>query len=348
MELEIKNLNNLLVDKNNKLSKLEEEIKLEREEKADLIHEEAKYRKETEDQRKMWAEETTKLRKELDNINEIVRTNQKGAEENLKEQIEQEKLILLNEQDNDRHAYQKLLQEYHCLEQHCENLEKQLSEQNRQPSHVRNISNGSSIGIDESLTITADIPEDHGYGSYRANAAKRKNLDNIDWKVNGSESQTTSTQSSSSSKPDSDPKVNVGLVLQLQHKLADVERERERLQKRVDEIDMSPKTEKAKNAIRDSIKISELELLNSTLKSNLIELSQSIEEGYGNEKQTDQLKEMQEELHRKSEEIVQLKSVLANQTDNMKSIVSSSARTGTSLTRQKNSTKPIHYFQANT
>lgn len=50
--------------------------------------------------------------------------------------------------------------------------------------------------------------------------------------------------------------------------------------------------------------------------------------GTGLSKLHEQLVVMQQELERKSEEIIQLKSVLANQTNNMKSILNSKTRTG--------------------
>lgn len=50
--------------------------------------------------------------------------------------------------------------------------------------------------------------------------------------------------------------------------------------------------------------------------------------GTGLSKLHEQLVVMQQELERKTEEIIQLKSVLANQTNNMKSILNSKTRTG--------------------
>lgn len=186
LEVEIKNLNALLVDKNKLINQLENDIKLEREEKVDLINDQEKYRMETEQQQELWTQETTKLRKELDNINEIVKTNQKGAEENLKTRIAEEKMLILNEQDSDRQAYQKLLQEYHNLEQHCEELERQFYNHNdHHKQHKRNISDISSM---DSFGIGTELPEDHGYGSVRSTTssnAQREKLDNIDWKIEG-------------------------------------------------------------------------------------------------------------------------------------------------------------------
>ncbi|XP_017772501.1 PREDICTED: unconventional myosin-Va [Nicrophorus vespilloides] len=330
MELEIKNMKTLLVKKNDTIDHLEEKVKIEQSEKMDLVHDQEKYQKEIEDERNHWMEETSKLRKELDNINEIVKMNEEGAEEHLKARLEQEKIILLKQQDNDTMAYQRLLEEYHQLESHCDNLEKLVSENNRQNyHHVRNVSDVSSIIVGEESH--SDIQDDHGYGSVRStSSSNHAKLENIDWKEGHTDSIPSSSSSSENTKMDISPsKTDVALVLKLQHKLAEVEREKSRLQKRLDDIETSPRAEQAENNARDSIKINELELSNSNLKSQLMELRGSIEDGTGNKQLSEQLVTMQSELDRKMEEIIQLKSVLASQTDSMKSLVSSKTRTGT-------------------
>ncbi|XP_049824224.1 unconventional myosin-Va isoform X2 [Aethina tumida] len=334
LEIEIKNLNNLLIEKNKKIEKIELDLKNERDEKMDLLNEHQKFKEETMKQSELYAEETLKLRKELENINEIVKVNQKGAEENLKTRLEEEKILIMNEQDNDKQNYQKLLQEYHNLEQHCEELEKQIQNQNNHISHRRNISDISSISMVDEALLNSDLPEDHGYGSVRSTSSShnREKLENIDWKVDAagatSESQTPSTTSSNDTKQDPDSKVDVGLVLKLQHKLSAMEREKMRMQKRLDELDMSPRVERAENAANDAVRISELELTNSNLKSQLMELRSSISDGTEKSKLQEQMVQMQAELDRRGEEVVQLKSVLANQTNNMKSLVNSNTRLG--------------------
>lgn len=122
--------------------------------------------------------------------------------------------------------------------------------------------------------------------------------------------------------------MDVGLVLKLQHKLSAMEREKMRMQKRLDELDMSPRVERAENAANDAVRISELELTNSNLKSQLMELRSSISDGTEKSKLQEQMVQMQAELDRRGEEVVQLKSVLANQTNNMKSLVNSNTRLG--------------------
>lgn len=187
MEIEIKNLNNLVIEKNKAIAKLEEQLIFEKEEKVDIVNEYDKYKLETEKQQQLWFEETAKLREELENINEIVKMNEKGAEEDLKVRLEKEKEMIMNEADSDREAYQRLLQEYHILEQHYEELK--LNAQNYNGAHRRNVSDVSSVYIADDHLLPNDMPEDHGYGSVRSTTSNsshvREKLENIDWKQEG-------------------------------------------------------------------------------------------------------------------------------------------------------------------
>ncbi|GJQ75233.1 Myo5, partial [Trypoxylus dichotomus] len=334
LEIEHKNLNNVLAQRDAKIAELENLLKNERDEKMDLVNEHDKYKQESEEQRNVWSEEMSKLRRELDNINEIVKNYEQHGEEDMNERIEHEKLLILNEQDNDRHAYQKLLQEYHCLEQHCEDLEQQIKDQNKQTHHhIRNVSDVSSISsIADTVITTSDLPEDHGYGSTRStSSSQHPKIDSIDWENANANSTLVASAAMTNSEINHEKKeeeLDIGLLLKLQHKLSEVEREKNRLQKRLDDLDTSPRTERADNAIKDSQRISELELYISTLKAHLYELQDGIEEGSGLLKLQEQNRMLHDEMERRSEEIVQLKSVLAEQTNNMKTLVGSRTRTG--------------------
>ncbi|XP_066263095.1 unconventional myosin-Va [Euwallacea similis] len=317
LEIEVKNLSGLIIEKNKIIEKLQEELQVEKEEKIDLINEHEKYCKEAENQRQGWSEETDKLKTEYENIIEMLKMNKKGVEENMKLRMEEEKKEILTETDQERQAYQNLLEKYQTLEQYCEEMERKL---NRGGNHSSDMSSLSGV-------YSGSIAEDHGYGSVRSTVSTRERLENIDWNAASNASQTPSS-SSDNVKSELENNVDIGLVLKLQTKLADVEREKDRIQKRLDELDMSPRIERAENAAKDAIKISELELCNSNLKSQLLELQNSINEGTGWSKLHEQLRQMQIELDRRSGEVVLLKSVLANQTDNMKSIVNSNNRLG--------------------
>ena len=95
------------------------------------------------------------MRKELSVANEKLKNNQRGAEENLKHRLEQEKDLLLLDQDQDRGAYQKLLKEYHELEQHVEILEQKLAMHG--PAHSRSLSNASSSS---GQIVSTELPQD--------------------------------------------------------------------------------------------------------------------------------------------------------------------------------------------
>jgi myosin-5 len=87
-------------------------------------------------------EEKEKLRADLALSQEKMRSNERGAEEHLKSRLEREKDLLLMDQDQDRDAYQRLLKEYHELEQRSELLEQKLAL--HEPGHSRSLSNASS------------------------------------------------------------------------------------------------------------------------------------------------------------------------------------------------------------
>lgn len=102
LEVEIKNLNNLLLEKNKLIGRLQETIKTEQDEKMDLVEQQDRFRKETEEQRDLWNQEMSKVRKELENMNGIIVQNERGAEEKLQTRLEEEKMLFIDEQDNDR------------------------------------------------------------------------------------------------------------------------------------------------------------------------------------------------------------------------------------------------------
>lgn len=95
-----------------------------------------------EEENRRLAAENEKLRGELAMSQEKMRTSERGAEEHLKSRLEREKDLLLMDQDQDRGAYQRLLKEYHELEQRAEMLEQKLAL--HAPGHSRSLSNASS------------------------------------------------------------------------------------------------------------------------------------------------------------------------------------------------------------
>jgi hypothetical protein len=80
----------------------------------------------------------------------------------MKARLEEEKLFLIREHDQDRDAYQKLLADYNALEQRNEMLEKEISRLQRggtnasgaKKGHERNLSNASTA------SATSELPDD--------------------------------------------------------------------------------------------------------------------------------------------------------------------------------------------
>ncbi|KAK9892692.1 hypothetical protein WA026_021547 [Henosepilachna vigintioctopunctata] len=318
LEIEVKNIKTILLDKNELIRNMEEKLRKECDDKMDLIQE----REDILKKRQIEIEERSNLMQEIENLKNVLEMNEKNKESQIKASIEEEKLLILNEQDSDRHAYQKLLQEYHNLEQHCEELKMQMD--SRQGSHNRNISDVSSI-------TTLDIPEDHGYGSVKSVSSiltDKEQLDTSNWKAKDSMSEGNLASQTSSTISSDIRSIDIGLVLKLQHKLAEVEKEKLRIQNRLDELDNSPMATEAENALKNTFKITELEMDNSSLKSQLIELQNSINEGSATSQVLEQLRKSQDELERRSDEIIQLKTILASQTSSMKNIVTSKNRIG--------------------
>lgn len=142
VEMENKKLNNVVQEKEKELKKMQEILQQERDEKMDLLQDKDRNVRQKKEENKKLQEDNERLRKELLVATEKLKSNQRGAEENLKYRLEQEKDLLLLEQDQDRGAYQRLLKQYHDLEQHNEVLEQKLAL--HVPGHSRSLSNASS------------------------------------------------------------------------------------------------------------------------------------------------------------------------------------------------------------
>jgi hypothetical protein len=96
--------------------------------------------------------------------------------EELKSQLSKERMLLIQEQDQDRQAYQKLLADFHALEHKHETVKKENMQlramgapvpapRSGKPKHERSFSNASSasgpgeVGDDAGSTVS-EMPED--------------------------------------------------------------------------------------------------------------------------------------------------------------------------------------------
>lgn len=155
VEAENKKLNGVVLALEKELDTMQDVLKRERDEKMDLVNEQEKHVHLRSEENEKLREENERLRKELSGASEKLKTNQQGAEENLKNRLEQEKDLLLLDQDQDRGAYQRLLKDYHELEEHAEMLERKLAL--HVPGHSRSLSNASS---GSGQIVSTELPAD--------------------------------------------------------------------------------------------------------------------------------------------------------------------------------------------
>ncbi|XP_024227627.1 unconventional myosin-Va isoform X2 [Bombus impatiens] len=334
VDAENKKLNAILIEKAKELEKIQDIVKAERDEKMDILQDKERNTQEKEQENMELLGEIEKLRKELSVANEKLKNNQRGAEENLKYRLEQEKDLLLLDQDQDRGAYQKLLKEYHELEQRTEMLEQKLAM--HAPAHSRSLSNASSSS---GQIVSTELPQDDqnidlGYGSVRSTASSStpySRLETIDWNQQRSDSppdgEVQSNKSPAETNGPTHAPVDIGLVLKLQQKLKDVEKEKGRLIRMVEDLERDSPEETSR--MQDTFRLQELEMENAQLKKDLGTLRKSVSStGLTGAQQNlmGQFDALQEELERRREECIQLHSVLADNTRRMKSLGSNYGR----------------------
>ena len=156
VDVENKKLNGMMQERKKELKRMEEVLQQEKDEKMDILHDKERIALQKGEENKKLQQENERLRKELSIATEKLKSNQRGAEENLKYRLEQEKDLLRMEQDQDRGAYQRLLKDYHEMEQHAEMLEQKLASQGVL-GHSRSLSNASS---GSGQIATTEIPQD--------------------------------------------------------------------------------------------------------------------------------------------------------------------------------------------
>ncbi|XP_075219084.1 dilute class unconventional myosin isoform X2 [Lycorma delicatula] len=262
----------LVVEKDNKLATLTEELEIEKQKIVDLLSEKGSLESELEKLKELWNEEKSGLEmhvKSLKDENESIKYN---SERMLQTRLEQEKIFLIKEQDQDRIAYQKLLAEKNQLEAQFDSLSREVNNL-KQSSHHRSLSDISSH------SATDDTHEETG---------------------------------------------DIGIVIKLQQKIKALENEKDRLHRLIDVKSESSN----ENRMQDEFKLQQLEMENSKMKTDVQSLrkfisdSTCIDKTAAGEELMRQFEVMQAELSRKTEELVQLKSVLATKTQGIKNVAS--------------------------
>ncbi|XP_046682194.1 unconventional myosin-Va isoform X2 [Homalodisca vitripennis] len=314
-----------LSEQEKKLKEVASELEKERSEKIDLVTEKETLLNEYNTKKKQWTSENLELKEQINHLNEQIQNNRINVEQSLRARLDSEKQQLLQEHEQDLDNYQKVLCEKTDLEARCDTLERELTRMKGGKVGNCSFSDSSSfLSQDDSMaTLINEMPEeDFGYGSVRS-ASSRNTDRSSDWSAQTTPESTMNRSKAVAMSQESVPtdalSVDVGLVLKLQQKLKFVEKERHRLHRRLEEHDDLPGEHKA----QDNFKLQELEMENSKLRADLMTLRNTVAEsipGKPSEELMNQFKAQELELVRLRDECVQLRSVLANQTQGLKSI----------------------------
>lgn len=338
VEAEVKGSSNRIVELENEIQKLMKELDSERSEKMDVLSEKDILEKQYREFEKSMNHENASLQEKLRKANELIIDHEKNFDGVIKSKVDNVHTLLSSEFDAERAAYQRLLKEHARMEQRCENLQSELSRLRApgQLGHARTPSNLSSISLQSDVTepLRDDLSdinsshidvqdEDKGYGSVRSSNTTHPSLDNVDW-----EGVTIKIEKSEDAKVNAAPRLeDVSLVLKLQQKLKEVETEKSRLEKKIETLELqddeSPKDETKRT--QDLIRLQELEMENAKLKDNINKLRKSLSEhergaNGGDEELLNQFSALQDELERRRDECIQLRTILANKSQDMKQV----------------------------
>lgn len=323
LENEVKNLKNQIQEKDEKIQTLTNKLEVERDEKMQLLQESAQAQEEWAKHKTMWCAQNTELRQQLDEMIE----NAKRTAANTSERTE----LLISEVDNNEihEAYQKALKDKEIIENENYHLKEELHRLSRKyggefssllSQHRRSFSNASSH------------EEDIGYSSAK-NTLEHKSLTNME---NNQISPEAFRNVDMTSTPKND---NTTVMLKLKH-LFDVEKKRNKtLQEHLEKaISRHRPTE-------DSLRVSELEVENEKLRHDYELLRHSIRNGAEMQELEAQYNALQEELRRRRDECIQLKAVLQQQTQSLKSFGPESLQLR-SMDSQPHDSELMEAFQA--
>ncbi|XP_057216425.1 unconventional myosin-Vb isoform X1 [Triplophysa rosa] len=275
--------------------------------------------------------ENSLLKKEKEEMNRRIQTSApgKGGDASQKESRIQAEL------DEERQRYQNLLKEFSRLEQRYENLQDEMK---FQPGHRRNPSNQSSLGSDSnypSISMSEVGDTDDTIQQVEEMGIEKAAMD-------------------------------LSVFMKLQKRVRELEQERKRLQTHLEKVEdlnnrkgnetRSSTSEEDINAdlAYNSLKRQELETENKKLKNDLNELRKAVsdkasENSSSNELQDgysvllNQLKEANDELEVRKEEVLMLKAQIVNTTRQLENTIHINSNDVSEITNNK---KPVDVVNA--
>jgi len=261
------------------LRKVKAELQHEKDEKVDLVSEKVRGEEEAVKQQEEMMVEVTRLKEELEK-SKLLADSVNQIDPELLARMEEEKSAIHSEYEQERIAYQKLLKDFNMLEASNDDLKEKLN-MLRGDKHDRTI---SSVSLSSNMQEEDYMSLESAYGGSSG--------------VSG-----TSTNNN-----------DVGLMMKLQAALKEVHREKDQLEKKLEEME-------AGNGDRqslDTLKIQDLEVDNNKLREEMKKIRKSIAESSdvdNNEavrEMAEQYETLQEEYDRSKAECLQLRAVLAN------------------------------------
>jgi len=306
----LKKVEELQKSSSGRIAELEKELKLvkaelqaEKEEKVDLVTEKVRGEEEWSKKEGEMMEMAKKLQLQLEEANNAAEARGNVDPEQLA-RVEEQKVAIHTEYEQERIAYQKLLKDFNRMEQQNENLRDEVSMMRGEKN--RNISNASlsSSMMDHDGEFLRVGEEESAYGSVSGRSSLVSTLDRKE-RDRTLESMTVSD----GGPPD------IALLMKLQAALNESTREKNALEKKLEEVE-SGLQQQAKQT-SDMLKLQQLEVDNAKLREDMTRLRKSVVES-GDQDNTafreisDQYEALQEELDRRQAECIQLRTVLAN------------------------------------
>lgn len=296
IENQIKQLKLLIEDKDNSLLILNKQLETERDEKMQLLEEKDNEKGEWSKQKQTWRIENEELRKQVDEMIELAKKEEKDSRSQMLSEVD------INEVHE---AYQQakkdkdLLEgENYILKEEISRLQKGNENRTEYLNHTRSLSNTSSQN-----------EEDFGYASAK-NTLDPKRSHHFTFENNNQTSIESFAKIEITSTPKSE---QTSLILKLRGIL---EEEKKKNKMLVDQVEKLINRNKCNE---DSLRVAELEVENEKIRYEYGLLRNSINQGVEMQELEAQQSALQEELRRRRDECIQLKAVLQQQSQSIKS-----------------------------
>ena len=211
--------------------------------------------------------------------------------------MEQEKAAIHAEYEQERIAYQKLLKDFNLLETVNDDLKERINLLRGGGKADRTMSSMSLTMTEEDVSLMTVREDESAYGgsmSGRSSVVSRQERDR------NLETVTVMPE-------------DMGLMMKLQAALKEAHREKDALEKRLEEYETSPRPVEQSS---EMLRLQELEMENSKLREDMTRLRHAIADSDSDNEavreMAEQYENIQEEYDRVKAECLQLKTVLAN------------------------------------